>query len=317
MARACARCGKPARFRSPVCASCKPMLDELSERLRPWVDHVLVTVGPFSAAWDQLAGEVGRSGFPPSLATHATEAARLNWLSRYTAFAMSDGVVSAEERAGVYAAAHRLWIDPAAVRHLTGPLERTYALTEVRAGRLPQVTTPDLHLPIGVSCHLDVFSTRWRALKSGPAATSGRLIFTNKGVTFAATSHGGEATWNRIVRVDIRWPDNLVIESSTSRLAGEFTVPDCEWAAEIASTLLRVDRRQLVTGAGRTPIPQHVKGEVWRRDGGRCVQCGLDGSGGASLEFDHIIPVALGGATSPANLQVLCRRCNNLKGARI
>ena len=96
-------------------------------------------------------------------------------------------------------------------------------------------------------------------------------------------------------------------------------MPDVEWVLELASTLIKIDRRQVVDGSrgGRAAIPQHIKAEVWARDAGACRQCGMDGSGGASLEFDHIIPVALGGATSVANLQVLCRRCNGTKGSRI
>lgn len=63
----------------------------------------------------------------------------------------------------------------------------------------------------------------------------------------------------------------------------------------------------------RTPIPEAVRSEVWRRDGGRCVKCGSN----ANLEFDHIIPVALGGANSIANLQLLCQPCNSSKGKKI
>ena len=63
----------------------------------------------------------------------------------------------------------------------------------------------------------------------------------------------------------------------------------------------------------RTPIPEAVRGEVWRRDGGRCVQCGAN----ANLQFDHVIPVARGGATTAANLQLLCQPCNGAKGKRI
>jgi hypothetical protein len=63
----------------------------------------------------------------------------------------------------------------------------------------------------------------------------------------------------------------------------------------------------------RAPIGEAVRSEVWRRDGGRCVECDSN----ANLEFDHIIPVARGGATSARNLQLLCRGCNAAKGATI
>lgn len=63
----------------------------------------------------------------------------------------------------------------------------------------------------------------------------------------------------------------------------------------------------------RAPIPVGVRTEVWRRDRGGCVVCGSK----ENVQFDHIIPVALGGATSAQNLQLLCRQCNLAKGARI
>jgi 5-methylcytosine-specific restriction endonuclease McrA len=63
----------------------------------------------------------------------------------------------------------------------------------------------------------------------------------------------------------------------------------------------------------RTPIPEAVRAEVWRRDRGRCVNCGSK----ENLHFDHIIPVSRGGATSAKNLQLLCQSCNFTKGAKI
>jgi hypothetical protein len=59
----------------------------------------------------------------------------------------------------------------------------------------------------------------------------------------------------------------------------------------------------------RTAIPADVKRLVWDRDGGRCVRC----SSTRDLQFDHVIPVVLGGGNEPANLQVLCAPCNQLK----
>ncbi len=63
----------------------------------------------------------------------------------------------------------------------------------------------------------------------------------------------------------------------------------------------------------RTPIPEAVRGEVWRRDGGQCAKCGSK----RNLQFDHIIPVSRGGANSVANLQLLCLPCNAAKGDQV
>lgn len=63
----------------------------------------------------------------------------------------------------------------------------------------------------------------------------------------------------------------------------------------------------------REPIPRDVREAVFRRDGGRCVQCGQD----FEIQFDHVIPISMGGATTPENLQLLCGPCNREKGASL
>ena len=73
------------------------------------------------------------------------------------------------------------------------------------------------------------------------------------------------------------------------------------------------DLMHAAAGAGRQPIPEAVRRLVFRRDGGRCVSCGQD----ELLQFDHVIPVALGGASTAENLQLLCATCNREKGGSL
>jgi len=68
-----------------------------------------------------------------------------------------------------------------------------------------------------------------------------------------------------------------------------------------------IERRQ------RTPIPEAIRNEVWRRDQGKCCTCGSQ----INLEFDHIIPFSNGGSNTARNLQLLCEACNRSKHNKI
>lgn len=64
---------------------------------------------------------------------------------------------------------------------------------------------------------------------------------------------------------------------------------------------------------GRPTIPADTRLFVWNRDGGKCVCC----SSREDLQFDHVIPLSLGGANVAENLELLCAQCNRRKGASL
>jgi 5-methylcytosine-specific restriction endonuclease McrA len=78
--------------------------------------------------------------------------------------------------------------------------------------------------------------------------------------------------------------------------------------AHMALRLEREPRRQR-----RGQLPRELKRAVWERDGGHCSQCGS----AFDLQYDHIIPVAMGGATTLENLQLMCSSCNQRKGSTL
>jgi hypothetical protein len=65
--------------------------------------------------------------------------------------------------------------------------------------------------------------------------------------------------------------------------------------------------------ASRNKISKWQRRRILKRDGGRCLRCRST----ERLEIDHIVPVARGGSNADDNLQTLCWKCNNGKGATL
>lgn len=81
--------------------------------------------------------------------------------------------------------------------------------------------------------------------------------------------------------------------------------------------------RQPAPGRSLEPnrrIPQAIKDEVWHRDGGRCAYLKPDGSRCVEqkgLEYDHIVPFALGGPSNRVqNIRLLCWGHNQMEMRR-
>jgi HNH endonuclease len=147
---------------------------------------------------------------------------------------------------------------------------------------------------------------------------------------FLSTTRGMTINWNNIMRVEVRsfiptsnnvyleLPKGIggvYLELSKGTGNGFYAVTDPTLVGAVLETVVKIAKRQLVVTNAELSrhIPQDVKNAVWQRDGGKCTQCGST----SYLEFDHIIPHTKGGATTVANIQLLCRSCNLKKSDRI
>ncbi len=60
-------------------------------------------------------------------------------------------------------------------------------------------------------------------------------------------------------------------------------------------------------------ISKEVKFKVWNRDQGRCVNCAAT----RNLNYDHVIPVAIGGLSAANNIRLLCFACNQRASTKV
>ncbi|MGV9679769.1 TerD family protein [Nocardia sp. NPDC003482] len=316
--RICARCGRPRRWRlrgTPTpCRACEAEIERYLEgwRARAW--RVLTADGPRGRAWDELWTALRYRHIDAERGRAALRGPGLAYAERLAAFAVADGEVGADEVDDFDRTVAALALTGPQVDELRRRLRRGRALTRLRAGELPTVRAPGLHLDPEDAVHLDIPVTRVRQLARGPRATDGRLICSARKLRFVGPEAGIEMPWARVVSVVVA-DDTVVVAATSARGGATFRVEDPDLVAAVLEGALRVAKR-LTLAPGRRDrrsIPPELKAQVWQRDGGRCVECGAT----HYLEFDHVIPLSRGGATSAANLQILCRACNRGKGARI
>ncbi len=316
--RHCARCGNSLRRKFfGGFAPCQRCAEEIEEYLTHWHTRawrVLTGQGPRGPEWADLWASLRYQRIDAEAGRAALRDAALSYVERLVTFAFADGEVRHAELELFEHAVTELALGGPLIEDLRRRMHRGNTLYRLRTGDLPVVRTPGLHLDPEETVHLDLPATHVRQLARGPKLTEGRLIGSNKKLRFVGVDTGIEMLWSRVVSVHAE-QGTVVVAATSARGGATFAVDDPDYVSAALEGALRVAKRLVLTPGQRDTrnIPQEVKAEVWQRDGGRCVECG----DGHYLEFDHVIPLSRGGATSAANLQILCRACNRAKGARI
>jgi len=108
--------------------------------------------------------------------------------------------------------------------------------------------------------------------------------------------------------------NRLLLKSFNEMVAGEMS--------RVSRDEMDPEPRQRFKADGvlrRAHIPKWTKNAVFHRERGCCALCRRDISGLGSISsrenYDHIVPLALGGLNDVSNLQLLCESCNQRKSA--
>jgi 5-methylcytosine-specific restriction endonuclease McrA len=99
----------------------------------------------------------------------------------------------------------------------------------------------------------------------------------------------------------------------TSALQAFLAVIGADYAPSYRETPYKRGVPPQVKRRERAILKRHYanwKAQVSMRDGLYCAHCGVTDA----LVLDHVLPIARGGTSTPENLQLLCARCNRLKG---
>lgn len=100
-------------------------------------------------------------------------------------------------------------------------------------------------------------------------------------------------------------------ETSNKRIVFKFKL---ELRDDIKESLAKSNQENNNELVHNRIIPTSVKLDVWKRDKGKCIECGSNDN----LHFDHILPYSKGGTSLKAeNIQLLCARHNISKSNNI
>ena len=156
---------------------------------------------------------------------------------------------------------------------------------------------PSMRTPAGTLTQNGRFHEAAKAFRSGAAPTADLVKVYEK-------IHRGIWVFNGVFWLVDAWQ-----EESGQRQVFKFRLELTEespHAAKPTAALRDLEHNRL--------IPSAVKVAVWKRDKGRCVQCGATDN----LHFDHILPFSKGGTSLKVeNIQLLCARHNLQKRDRI
>lgn len=270
--------------------------------------------------WNNLGQATSALGFSRQEFIETIQSPARHFVEHVLADAKSEGKISEGEESILDWFVENLLLDSRFKQYAKGEVNLLRRLSEIDRCKLPVLAIPaGLQIKSGELLHFSG-SAVWaytRRLKSGPKHDShqGMLHLTDNRLVFVSSTKSMSAGHSRVVSHTGRSAEIQV------QLRGKptyiYTLEDVSPIPyAIFSTLVAMENQTKtapVTGKPSRYIPRDVRRRTWHRCGGRCVTCGAT----HELEYDHIIPHAKGGSNADANVQLLCRPCNQSKSDNI
>src|SRR5215208_3555922 len=214
------------------------------------------------------------------------------------------------------------------------PMERPPLREVVTTVRIPLAVAPPVHAPEAVAAPAHVDRS---ACATGPGFPANHLDANSPALMVNAPISRRDPPVFEPLTAELRRMHLTVSKRFEAKVAGARDAlsharpgATTEEILEAALDLLlerTAKRKGIVEKPRKAPrpaktdhIPAHVKRAVMERDGGRCqfvLPSGEICGATHRLEFDHVRPLALGGASTVANLRLCCRPHNLIAARRI
>ncbi len=266
------------------------------------------------AEWNSLVMIMERERISKQEAMAFVRGDAVNFVERSLLFASADGFVTDDEEKAIHYLINGLEIPHNLSQPIINRLAYIKQLGNIRKGNLP-IIQPSVRLELDELCYLEIPATFNKVNVKAIVPVYGRLIATNRKILFLSQTGGTEILLKNIMRITAQ-QNGIYLELSVKTGNGFYSVQDPPYTEAVLETIVRISKREVLDYKAEKDtriISRHIVAAVHKKCQGQCVECGSK----TYLELDHIIPLSRGGATSEANLQLLCRGCNQRKGNRI
>ena len=271
-------------------------------------------------AWNRMVKTAGQLGYKNDELSRLIQPQAKRFIEHVLVDAKSDGSLSEEEDAVLIKLVRSLKMSQEFCDYVESQVASLRIIRRASKGDLSTLPhPPGIALRAGelVFFHRPARWRYFKELKSGPvqALHFGSLTITDYRLLFSSETKSLESRLGRIIG---HWGNTGVM---SIQIAGK---PEAQFNTDENDPVMYAILEAAISLANQTRIaksnegpsrhiPREIRQRIWQRYGGQCADCGAN----QYLEFDHIVPVARGGSNSEANVQLLCRNCNQKKSDRI